>query len=153
MEKIDEIVKKNAERHGLIMLDMRIVGESIDATLYRKGGRLTVEDLESVTRSISGDLSMIGLDRVYSINLSSPGLDRVLKSREEIDIFSGHTARFSYLLNGNIITETGILRGNNSENVVFETESGFKMIRFTDLRKVTLFEGEFKERKKGRGKK
>jgi ribosome maturation factor RimP len=153
MEKIEEIVKKNAERLGLIILDMRIRGETIEATLYRKNGGLTVEDLENSTRLIQEDLTRIGLERAYSINLFSPGLDRVLKSRAELDIFSGKTVKFLYSLNDILVTETGILKGNEGENVAFETEEGLKLFPFVNLRKVTLFEGEFKDRKKGRERK
>jgi ribosome maturation factor RimP len=153
MEKIEEIVKKNAERFGLIILDMRIMGETIEATLYRKTGELTVDDLENVTRLVQDDLARIGLEGGYSINLFSPGLDRVLKNRSELDIFSGKTVKFSYVFNGAVKTETGILKGNDGEKVVFDTDKGLKVLPFIDLRKVALFEGEFKDRKKGRVRK
>jgi len=153
MEKIEEIVKKNVERFGLFILEMHIRGTEIEVTLYRRSGGLTVDDLENATRLIQEDLTRMGLEGVYSINLFSPGLDRVLKSRTELDIFSGKTVKFSYLLNETLVTETGILKGNEGEDVAFETEEGSKLLPFVSLRKVALFEGEFKDRKKGRGRK
>ncbi|PIX28336.1 MAG: hypothetical protein COZ65_05270 [Caldiserica bacterium CG_4_8_14_3_um_filter_35_18] len=153
MEKIEEIVKKSAEILGLIILDMRIMGEEMEATLYRRNGRLTVDDLENATRLIKDDLARIGLEEGYSINLYSPGLDRVLKNRSELDIFSGKAVKFSYVLDDVVKTETGMLKGNEGENVAFDTEEGLKLLPFANLRKVALFEGEFKDRKKGRVRK
>jgi ribosome maturation factor RimP len=153
MEKIEEIVKKSAEILGLIILDMRIMGEEMEATLYRRNGGLTVDDLENATRLIKDDLARIGLEEGYSINLYSPGLDRVLKNRSELDIFSGKTVKFSYVLDDVVKTETGMLKGNKGENVAFDTEEGLKLLPFVNLRKVALFEGEFKDRKKGRVRK
>ncbi len=149
MDRIKKIVGENAERLGLLMLEFSIQGEKIEAVLCRKGGSISIGDLETVSRFVSQDLAKLGLEGAYEINLLSPGLDRVLKSREEMDIFVGKPAKFIYIVDGKVFSDTGLLRGNSRDNVLFETPSGVKEIPFEELTKVSLFVEEFSNRKDG----
>jgi len=150
MDKIKQVIKEDAERIGLLMLEFKIQGEKIEAVLARAGSDTSIGDLETLTREVSKDLEKLGLSGAYELSFLSAGLDRVLKSREEIDIFAGKEAKFVYLKDGNVNSELGILLGNFGENVKFETELGVKEIPFKDVNKVTLYVREFSERKGGK---
>ncbi len=154
MERIEEIVKKNAERMGLIPLEVNIRNGEIGAVIFKNGGNLNVEDLEELSRYIQKDLSILGLDGVYGINLYSPGLDRVLKSRFELDLFAGSNVKFSYEKDDKVVTDTGKLIGNVNNQVQFERNGEVINIPFEKLRKVSLFTDEFsKQKKRGHSKK
>lgn len=150
MERIKEIVKKDAELFGAILVEFSIHGDNIDAVLYRKNSEISIYDLENITQQIRKDLEIVGLAETYNVNLFSPGLDRVLKGREELDIFEGRSVRFVYNHEGKIFAENGILRGLQGDLVLFETEKGIKTIPFTDLQKVSLFEENLFKRKGGK---
>ncbi|MGB9833264.1 MAG: hypothetical protein ACPLPP_07155, partial [Caldisericum exile] len=73
MEKIESIVRKNAERFNMMVIELSITGDTIEAIVYRRTKSVTVGDLEELTREIQRDLKAIGIEGVYDINLSTPG--------------------------------------------------------------------------------
>jgi len=151
MEKIETIVRKNAERFNMMVIELSITGDTIEAVLYRRTKGITVGDLEELTREIQRDLKAIDVEGVYDINLSTPGLDRVLKDRTELDIFEGREVRFTYEdEKGQTITEEGILKGNEGGNVNFEVDSKIVSIPFSKILRVALFERMFEKRKGGK---
>lgn len=150
MERIQEIVKKNAENFGLVLVELRIQGDNIEAVLYRMNGELTIYDLERLTMLIRKDLEVLSIGEQYNINLSSPGLDRILKQRGELDIFAGREVQFTYKEEEKIITKEGILKGNRNNDVIFETESGELSVSFEKLNKVSLFCKDLFKRKGGK---
>lgn len=150
MERIQEIVKKNAENFGLVLVELRIQGDNIEAVLYRMNGELTTYDLERLTMLIRKDLEVLNIGEQYNINLSSPGLDRILKQREELDIFAGREVQFTYKEEEKTVTKEGILKGNRNNDVIFETESGELSVPFEKLNKVSLFCKDLFKRKGGK---
>jgi ribosome maturation factor RimP len=60
-----------------------------------KGGAVTLEDCERITNLFNARLEVLELLRGanWSLQVSSPGTSRVLKSREEYDIFRGREVR------------------------------------------------------------
>jgi ribosome maturation factor RimP len=150
MENIEKIVRKNAERFNMVVIEFSITGDNIDAILYRKGKDITVGDFEELTRLVQHDLKLIGLEGVYNVNFSTPGLDRVLKDEKEVDIFEGRDARITYVENGEHTVKEGILRGHNGDNVLFETDSGVISVPFSSVVRIVLFEKMFEKRKGGK---
>jgi len=150
MEKVEEIVRRNAERFNMIVIELSVENGKIEAILYRRTKGITVNDLEELTYLIQKELKPLGLDTVYDINLSTPGLDRVLKDRKELDIFEGRVVRFVYMENGEKITKTGILRGNSNDSVLFEVDSNIISLPFSSIVKVELYEKLFEKRKGGK---
>ncbi|MGC8721466.1 MAG: ribosome maturation factor RimP [Caldisericaceae bacterium] len=150
MDKIKQAVKENAERLGLLLLEFSVQGEKIEAVLAKAGSNISIGDLETLTHNVSRDLEKLGFAGQYELVFLSAGLDRVLKSREEIDIFAGKDAKIVYSNDGKTTTEIGKLLGNFGESVKFETDSGVKEIPFNDINKVSLYVKEFSERKGGK---
>ncbi|MBP8612729.1 MAG: hypothetical protein KBI30_01850 [Candidatus Atribacteria bacterium] len=150
MENIEKIVRKNAERFNMVVIELSVTADNIDAILYRKGKDITIGDFEELTRLVQRDLKLIGLEGVYNVNFSTPGLDRVLKDEKEVDIFEGRDVRITYVENGEHIVKEGILRGHNGDNVLFETDSGVISVPFSSVVKIVLFEKMFEKRKGGK---
>lgn len=151
MERIDAIVRKNAERFNMMVIELSITSDSIEAVLYRRTKAITVGDLEELTREIQKDLKLMGVEGIYDINLSTPGLDRVLKDRTELDIFEGREVRFTYEdEKGQTVTKEGILKGNVGDSVNFEVEGFVISVPFSKIIRVALFERMFEKRKGGK---
>jgi|UniRef100_A0A7C4XU97 ribosome maturation factor RimP len=150
MERIEAIVRKNAERFNMLVIGYSITSDTIEAVVYRREKGITISDLEELTRLIQRDLRQIGMADLYNINLSTPGLDRVLKDRIEVDIFEGREARLTYLDGGKETVLEGILRGNEEDMVKFEVEGEVRRIPFKSILKITLLERMFEKRKGGK---
>lgn len=139
MDRINEIAKRSAERFGLILVECLVLGDRIEAVIYRRGGIVGIKDLENVTREIQSELFSVGLEGAYSIAISSPGLSRVLKTREEIDIFAGNEVKVSFKAGENIIKEEAILEGFSGDNVVFRKNGKKLEVPFDKVVKISLY--------------
>ncbi|MCD6106628.1 MAG: hypothetical protein J7J57_00180 [Caldisericaceae bacterium] len=139
MDRINEIVKRSTERFGLILVECLVSHDRIEAVIYRRGGIVGIKDLENVTREIQSELFSVGLEGTYSIALSSPGLSRVLKTREEIDIFTGNEVKVSFKAGENIMKEEAVLEGFSGDNVVFRKNGEKLELPFDKVVKISLY--------------
>ena len=140
MDKIKEIVRKSTEKFGLILVECSISNDKIDAVIYRKDGNVNIEDLKNVTNNILKVLSSIGLENAYNVNLSSPGLDRVLKTKEELNIFKGRKVQVSFMNEGELIAEQAVLEGFSGEKVILRKNEKEIKIPFDKLTKISLYD-------------
>jgi ribosome maturation factor RimP len=92
----DEIVQKL----GMSLVDIHFgqAGrqKSMEVIIYRREGKVSLSDCEQVSRELDARLEQLQ-DQVaffhgpYVLDVASPGIDRVLKSAREFDIFAGLT--------------------------------------------------------------
>lgn len=96
LEKVIEIAEQVALQLGLVLVDARF-GQSgrkrsLEVTIYRRGGRINLEDCEAVSRNLEEALdrqSPPAIEGSYLLEVQSPGIDRQLVSEREFNIFSG----------------------------------------------------------------
>ncbi len=150
MKNIEEIVKRSAEKFNAVVVELAIENGKIEAVLYRKRNGLTTGDLEEITYLIQHELKVIGEDTNFDINLSTPGLDRVLKDRKEIDIFEGCEVRFYYAEENKKLMKEGILRGSNGDLALFEVNGETISLPISKIIKIELFERMFEKRRGGK---
>jgi ribosome maturation factor RimP len=105
-----------------------------------KPGGITVEDCAPVSSQL-GDMLDIKLDTEfpYTLEVSSPGIDRPLSKLSDYKKFTGNTAkiRIAYPINGQK-NFRGILRGLMEESIILETDTQKVMIPYRDITKARL---------------
>lgn len=91
IEKLIPLVENTAMRYGVIPLEVDFTKESgkwyLRIFLYKNEG-VTLDDCENVSRSLNPFLDELIPIKFY-LEVSSPGLDRKLKSDKEFIIFNG----------------------------------------------------------------
>lgn len=82
---------------GCELLHAEYRGRTLRVFLDRPDGGVTVDDCANVSKEISAllDVADFGRDR-YTLEVSSPGLDRPLYGPGDYERFRGHTVRVSY---------------------------------------------------------
>lgn len=109
-EKIAENIKNFVSNLGYLSLDMSINKRKdfyeISFAIFKKDG-ITVDDCEKVTLSVRDFLTMM-INEDFSLDVSSPGAERVLKNIDEVEIFKDRRAKV-ILKDGNTIL--GVLKG------------------------------------------
>lgn len=94
LEKITPLVENTAMRFNLIPIEIDFSKESgkwfLRIFLYSYDHNVTLDDCEKVSRSLSDFLDEL-IPVKYYLEVSSPGLDRKLKSDKEYTIFQGKT--------------------------------------------------------------
>ena len=69
-------------------------GCTVQIMAERPDGSMTVEDCETVSRTLSPVLDVADLiDRAYRLEVSSPGIDRPLVRKSDFDRYTGHLVR------------------------------------------------------------
>lgn len=96
LEKIEKLVEEEAAPMGLSLVETRICQQgkrrSLEITICRKGGRVSLTDCEELSRKLDKRLDEEEpplLDGAYNLEVQSPGLARQLKSRRDFELFQG----------------------------------------------------------------
>jgi len=93
-EKVKEFVLPIAHSEDLNLVDVEFLKEGSDWVLRifleNKNGDLTIEECEKVSRALSMILDEEDpIDKSYILEVSSPGLERPLKTEEDFERFKG----------------------------------------------------------------
>lgn len=98
------VIEKAVEENGLTLIEADFTKESGQWTLkifiYNPENPITHEDCTNVTKALNDYLDDL-IESPYSLEVSSPGLERKLKSEKEYDIFKGKRAKVK-LKNGDV---------------------------------------------------
>lgn len=104
VERIRRVAERVVQAHGLELFDLQLRRESIGwvvrVFIDRPGPADTpddsvgIEDCARVSREISAILDVEDpLDRAYTLEVSSPGLDRPLRTERDFRRFTGRLAK------------------------------------------------------------
>lgn len=147
LEHVRDIAARVAGERGLEILDIETVREHgrqvLRVVLDRPwpgaaaNDSVTLEDCARVSEELSTILDVEDpLPDRYTLEVSSPGLDRPLRRREDYERFVGRLAKI--VLSEPVSRQTafaGRLRGIEGDEVLFESEGG-KAVRLP-LRLIT----------------
>ena len=106
----------------------------------KSDGGMTVEDCATVSRAVSALLDVEDpIEGAYSLEVSSPGLDRPLTRLADFERFKGLEARVEMQLPIDGRRRfTGRLEGVRGEQVLIATEQGAAELPFADLARAKL---------------
>lgn len=125
-DKIKTIAGPVVEGFGLELVDLRFTtghGRWTLQVFVDKPGGVTIDDCSDVSRELSTALDVEDpIPRSYTLEVSSPGLDRPLVKERDFIRFSGKKAR--------IRTRTDIEGRRNFKAIIDGAESG--IVRITD---------------------
>lgn len=116
------------QENGLEFVDCEFVkeGPNYYLRLYiDKEGGISIDECEIVSRALDSKLSDDITDKPYILEVSSPGLDRVLKRDHEYTKYKGREVEVKLFKAVDGIKQfDGILEGLDGDNVVIKTETG-----------------------------
>ena len=127
----EQTVMPILEENNLEFVDCEFVKEGPQWYLrvyIDKEGGVGIDDCETVSRALDAKLGDDLTEQPYIMEVSSPGLDRVLKRDKEYVKYKGRLVdvKLFKALNGSK-EYSGNLIGLIDDNVAIETESGEKM--------------------------
>ncbi len=127
--KVEQIAVEIASTHGVILVDADLVkeaGQELLKIAIDKQGGVTTEDCETVSRDLSRVLDELDLvPWQYTLEVSSPGLERVLHRDREFKHFVGRTIDVAlYAPRDGKKRYTGLFRSFDEGIVTIEVEDG-----------------------------
>jgi len=141
-ERVASIVAPVAERLGVSVWDIDQPGGTLRVMLDRDGG-VDIDTLAEATREISRALDASDpIPGSYTLEVSSPGLERPLRTAEHFASVVGERIKVKLLPGAEGSRRAdGILRSVEGDVVTVATDEGDRVVRLGDVTKAhTVFE-------------
>ena len=127
LDKVRQIAAPLAAQEGLELIDVEFGGgggRQILRLFIDKPGGVSLDDCTAVSRSVSAALDVEDpLDGAYDLEVSSPGLDRPLRTPEHFEKYKGSKVRVkTYAPFEDRKNFVGILKGFAGGNVVVDVD-------------------------------
>jgi|SRR4051794_35417773 len=142
--RIEEIITPSVSAMGYEIVRVQVSGSQqpiLQIMAERAdGAAMTVEDCADISRSVSALLDVEDpIASAYTLEVSSPGIDRPLTRLKDFERFAGFEARVEtrVALEGRKRFR-GILRGVADGAVQIETEQGLAALPFDGIQRAKL---------------
>lgn len=141
--RLAEIVTPTIEGMGFELVRLRLLGgktHTLQIMVDRPEGGIEVNDCGRVSTAVSAVLDVEDpLEDTYTLEVSSPGIDRPLTRLRDFDDWAGYTARLetSELIDGRRRFK-GVLAGVQDDEVLIEIDEGTIGLRFEWLSDAKL---------------
>ena len=140
MDDLETLIEKLVTQLGYELVDFETVnGGQILRIYIDKGDLIDIEDCTKVSNHVNNVLS-VETDYDYErLEVSSPGLDRVIKKLNDFDRFKGEKikikTRFAIENRKNF---KGTLSGTKGESIMIEVDNESLLIDFENIDKARL---------------
>jgi ribosome maturation factor RimP len=141
--RIAALIQPSVEALGFQLVRVRLMGGkrvTLQIMAERADGRMEVEDCADLSRALSALLDVEDpIDREYTLEVSSPGIDRPLTRPEDFARWAGWVAKLEtdVLVDGRKRWK-GELKGIADGVVTISTDTGDRVIPFEDLTDAKL---------------
>ncbi|MEE0946944.1 MAG: ribosome maturation factor RimP [Acutalibacteraceae bacterium] len=143
-DTVASLIKETVEAQGVSLWDVRFVKEGADWFLrifIDKADGISIDDCVNVSHAVDPIIDEADpIDRSYTMEVSSPGIERELTRAEHFHIMQGKEIKVKlYKAEDGVKEFIGTLKGY-SETLVIETENGEKEFDKKAVAKVYLYE-------------
>lgn len=141
-ERVREIVAPLLDDLGLELVDVVWAGGRLVVTVDADGG-VGTRDLATATRTVSAELDVTDpIPGRYTLEVSSPGLERKLRRPEHFARAVGDRVSVRYRADDGHVRVTGVLTGADTESVTILGDEGETVrVALEDVTKArTVFE-------------
>lgn len=127
----------------LFVVDVEVKGSQsnriVSVFLDSESGNITLDRCVLISKELQLLLDASGWhEKAYTLNVSSPGLDRPLKDPRQYVSNTGRRARVRYRKEDTEAEIMGVLAGVNDGHAVLETDSGNVEIAFEDIMETRI---------------
>ena len=140
MDDLETLIEKLVTQLGYELVDFETVnGGQILRIYIDKGDLIDIEDCTKVSNHVNNVLSVETNYDYERLEVSSPGLDRVIKKLNDFDRFKGQKVkiktRFAIENRKNF---KGTLSGTKGESIMIEVDNESLLIDFENIDKARL---------------
>ena len=142
-ERVDALIRPSLEDMGFDLVRVHFSGGGravLQVMCERPDGSMTLDDCAEVSRTVSALLDVEDpIPGAYEMEVSSPGIDRLLTRLQDFDRYAGHEAKveLAAALEGRRRFR-GIVKGTNGDDVVIAGDDGDVALPFSQIRAAKL---------------
>jgi len=140
-QTINEVICRIVSENGYETVEIKYFKEykhpSLTIYVWKKGG-IEIDDLETVHNAISSELDLYDTEfpNQYTLNISSPGLDRPIEDDDDYRRNLGEEIEVTYKEDNKREKLHGILEKFNEENIIIKTTKKEQTITKNKIIKV-----------------
>lgn len=153
-ESVLQMVRETIEGAGMVLLDVEAVpgNPMVLRHVIDADGGATISDCAKISRALLDLLEeWEGITGKYSLEVTTPGLDRKIRRVEEYDYFRGRTVKvFADMEETGTREYSGVLDGMDGDDVLLKMEKETIRIPVDRIVKARLFFREAGKGKSGR---
>ncbi|MDF1585355.1 ribosome maturation factor RimP [Marinimicrococcus flavescens] len=161
MHQIAQLIEPALKDMGFELVQVRLMGGTrrtlqVMAEHLDRERTMTVDDCADISHAVSALLDVADpIPGAFTLEVSSPGLDRPLVKREDYDRFRGHEARVETeeLVDGRK-RFVGVIEGLEGDEVVILVGNGQCRVPLDAIKraKLVVTDGMLAKRRPGRGR-
>ncbi len=142
LQRVEETALPFLEQMNAVLVDLRIVRQgkvlNIQLLADKRQGGITLSECTALNRSIGQALEEAGLiSDHYILEVSSPGLDRPLKSQRDFKRVVGRKVRFHLTSPvGNALEHEGTIKRIEEESIFIEEKAAEIVIPLAQINKA-----------------
>lgn len=145
-EKVEQLITSYAESLGLKIAEVdyskKTNGMNLTVYIYKQEGSITIEDCEKLHKLIDEPLDQLNPtnNSPYTLNVSSLGLDRPLKTQKDFEINVGKELTvklYSKDKDGKKVIEGKLERFNESKITLLQQDGNEIEIAIAETAKIT----------------
>jgi ribosome maturation factor RimP len=143
IQQIIEALEPAAERNGFELIDVELGGTAHNPVLrvyLDKQGELLLDDIAAANAWLSAEIDALEPFRgSYTLEASSPGIDRPLRTLEHFTRFAGEEVKIVTApqeQHKNRSNWTGILKGVQDGKVCIELDGSLHHLTFSEIKKA-----------------
>lgn len=141
-QKITDAITPVIQDEGFALVQVSMKDTNLQILIEDpKTGRLGIDDCTKLTREISTILDVEDfITNKYTLEVSSPGIDRPLIKKEDFIKYEGFDAKIETALPNEMGQKRfrGILAGMQEGNILLSTDQGDVEIEFESVKKAKL---------------
>ena len=144
-DRLDQEIAQQVSAVGCTLVDARMLRTGRAITLQiliekEEDGAVTIEDCAAVSRQLSAWLDVANpINGAYRLEVSSPGLDRPLKTLKDFERFTGAHAELQlHGLKQGRRRLLGVLQGFEDQKIVIENAEGRWELTLEEIHKAKL---------------
>ncbi|MBU0965805.1 MAG: ribosome maturation factor RimP [Proteobacteria bacterium] len=142
VEEVERLIEPVLSENFLELVEVQFrqepVGWVLRLIIYKQGGT-SVDDCAKVSRELSHILDVEDLiPQKYSLEVSSPGLDRPLKSENDFLRNKGEKVKITVETDGKHFTQIGIIQDVQNGLLLLQSDTGIMSYPLSGISKARL---------------
>ncbi len=141
-QKLIDILESEATSHGFELVDVEFSGSGHSGTIrvfLDKEDGLTIDDIVAANKWVDGVVeNNEPFAGSYTLEVSSPGIDRPLRTRQHFERYVGEEVKISSQKVDGRANWTGLLRGIEEDDVLIEIDDVVYPIPMDAIKKAHI---------------
>ncbi len=138
LSELKSLVERNITRDDLFMVDAELKGgknnQIFSVYVESDKGGVTLDDCAELSRNLQTVIEAHELlGSTFTLNVSSPGLNRPLKLKRQYKVNIGRTAKISYQTGEGIKKIQGEIKAADDDKVTVVTKDGDLALPFNEI--------------------